>query len=101
MSGTDGGYALCVGDRSQTGIPPTPKCKVLGQLEYGMCMQGYVQQIDVARDEMIVVSEIVHTFPNPGTFQASFQGCCRPNLATENVQNNAAQPWYAMVLCAR
>ena len=54
-----------------------------------MCAQGYVTDVDKDTDTIVVQSDFVRIYSNPGIFVAFFQGCCRPNALV----NNPNSPW--------
>jgi hypothetical protein len=68
---------------------PQPKCRTIGNPKFGLCLEGYVQDLNVDSDTVILQSDYMRIYPNPGIYVASFQGCCRPN----NLINNPDSPW--------
>jgi hypothetical protein len=54
-----------------------------------MCAQGYVTDVDKDTDTIVVQSDFIRNYLNPGIYVAFFQGCCRPNTLV----NNPNSPW--------
>lgn len=52
---------------------PIAKCRSITSAEFGLCLEGYVQDVNENTDTMIVQTDIVRPYPNLGIFVASFQ----------------------------
>ena len=68
---------------------PEAKCRSIGNPSFGLCLEGRVQDVEEATDTVVVQSDFIRVYPNPGVFVAFFQGCCRP----DNLVNNANSAW--------
>ena len=68
---------------------PAPKCRTIGNPNFGQCLEGYVTDVNKDTDTIVVQSDFIRIYPNPGIFVAFFQGCCRP----DTLVNNPNSPW--------
>lgn len=56
-----------------TATMPAAKCRTPKHPSFGDCLEGYVQDINKDTDTIIVQSDFIRIYPNPGIFVASFQ----------------------------